>query len=160
MSEPIEPTPVLEDAVLEDATDDDDDEILDMKAVRKLRSENRNLQSRLHEVQSGYERIVTQHGALLRRGVEQEAEKYLYDANDIWRADPDTQKEFYDEQFGDIIGDRVAEAARAIAASKPHLARPPQGPPPTDRPLEGLRGGASPEDKPPAPSWYTALRGG
>lgn len=153
-----EPTPEIE-AGVPDGTPDDVDEPQTIEQARKLRSENRALRSRLHTAEDDLASAVTRLAAMEHAEVERIAGEHLVDASDIWRAQPDMQA-YYDDEFKTIVGDKVVETAKALAAEKPHLARPQNAPPPTNRPIEGLRSGAAPEDKPPAPSWYTALRGG
>ncbi len=162
MTEPIEPmTP-------EDSSGDvaevDSDEPQTIEAARKLRSENRSLRTRLRTAESEREAIktdleaaVTRLAAAQHSDVERHAETHLLDRTDIWRAQPDMAA-FLDE-FGAVDQVKVAEAAQQLVAEKPHLARPPKSPPPTDRPLEGLRGGASPAVTPSTPSWQEFIRG-
>jgi hypothetical protein len=162
MTEPIdEPTPATEpDAEDTALPDDGDDEVQDLRAMRRLRTENKRLRHELREAQENYGSAAARLAAAQRREAERIAGEVLHEGSDLWRVDPELQQEFYDEEFGEVTRDRVVEAAKALAADKPHLGRPPAGPPPTDRPLEGLRGGARPEEPTPAPSWASALRGG
>jgi hypothetical protein len=147
------------------ATAADEDEVFDAKTVRKLRNECARLRVKLKEAEAsmGSEREsnLARLAAYERDAVERAAATTLIDGEDIWRyTDEATQAEFNDE-FGAIVSDNVVEAAKRVIAQRPHLARPQNTPPPTARPLEGLRPGASPpEQKKPAPSWHTALRGG
>ena len=85
--------------------------------------------------------------------VERIAGTVLIDPADVWRAAPD------DQQFYDVTADKVIEAAKKLAAEKPHLAKPPTAPPPSNRPIEGLRSGARPEEPTPTPTWADAIRG-
>ena len=151
---------------LESDTNNDDEQLVDMKQVRKLRNENARLRHRLKEVEAsmGSERESTlaRLAAYEREAVERAAATTLIDGEDIWRyTDEATQAEFNDA-FGAIVADNVVAAAKRVIAARPHLARPPSTPPPTDRPIESLRPGATPNtgEKKPAPSWHTALRGG
>jgi hypothetical protein len=159
LPEPSEAT--APDTVDEDSGDDD--AVLDPKMrahLHKLREEARTQRSRALAAEADRERLITQVAAAQHRDAEHVAAEHLIDQTDLWRyTDPDKQREFYDHQFGEIVPDRVAEAAKAIAAQKPHLAKPSTAPPPTDRPIEGLRPGARAEEKPSAPSWASALRG-
>jgi hypothetical protein len=143
------------------------------EAARKLRSEARSLRQRLHAAEdeiakrdaeiakrdTDIERLVTQAAARQRADIEAAAAEVLVDPQDVWRVDPERQQQFYDEQFGEISRDSIMAAAKELAASKPHLARPNATPPPSAQPIEGLRPGASPEVKPKATSWSAALRG-
>ena len=108
-------------------------------------------------------RSCGRHGATAeqqRAEVERIAGQVLIDPADVWRVNSDTSQAFIDAEFHKVSGDNVVEAAKALAASKPHLAKPPAGPPPSDRPIEGLRPGATPSDaKPVQPTWASALRG-
>lgn len=162
MTEPIEPTPT--DPAPEPPPDDDaGPQTLDH--ARKLRSEARNLRERLHateterdELKTDREALITRLAAAERADVLRIAADYLVDPTDIWSAQSDMAA-FYDENFEQITADKVVAAAKELVTAKPHLARPNDAPPPTDRPLEGLRGGAVPEAKPKAPTWSEAIRG-
>ena len=160
MTEPTEPTPAEEHRD-DNTTFPDADDSLDLPQnldqARKLRSENKNLRERLHIAETEREAAITRLAAADRREVERHAATVLIDPSDIWQQ-ADTSA-FFDDEFKDIVGDKVVEAAKAVIAAKPHLAKPPTAPPPTDRPIEGLRGGAAPEAKPTTPSWATAIRG-
>jgi len=149
--QPIEqtPEPDVDDSTLDDRTRD---------ALKKLRQENHSLRTRLRdsEEQVGIAsaRLTAHHRAVIEAAAKAAG---LLDPSDFTAHHPDPN-EFVDE-FADVVPDRVTEAARALLEAKPHLAAPPAGRPPTDRPLKSLRGGATPEDKPkPAPSWSSVIR--
>ena len=131
----------------------------DLEAAKKLRSEAANLRRENRELRADNERLITQAGARQRADIEAAAAEVLVDGADVWRVDPNLQQSFYDEQFGEISTDGVVAAAKKLASEKPHLARPPSAPPPSDRPIEGLRGGASPEPRQTEVTWNSALRG-
>jgi hypothetical protein len=154
-----EPMPEVEPTTEEPAPLGEDDVELpkDLEAARKLRNEARTLRQRNRELEEVNERLLTQAQAAQRREIERTAAEVLVDPADVWRIDPDTQQTWFDTEFGEIVPDAVRDAARALAESKPHLARPNTAPPPTDRPLEGLRGGASPEVKKTETTWASAL---
>lgn len=156
MTEPITSDDVDTSGTVEVA--DDDEQVLDMAAMRKVRREAAELRKRNRELEEQLEGAAARETAHQRAMVEHAAAAAgMIDPSDFLAVHPDPS-EFADE-FHNVVGDRVAEAAAALIASKPHLGRP-VGAPPTDRPLEGLRPGArAPEDKKPAPSWATALRG-
>lgn len=140
--------------------DTDDVEVPDtIEAARKLRSENRSLRQRLHTAEADVEKLVTQQAAWQRAEIERTAAEVLVDPADVWRIDPDTQQSFYDQEFGEISVDGVVSAAKKLASEKPHLAKPNTAPPPSKQPIEGLRGGASPEPKKTETTWSSALRG-
>ena len=164
MTESPEPTQApdeqssLSDETIEAAADDE--QVTDMRAVKRLRAENARLRHRLREAEENRGAAEARLDAMRRAEVERLAGEVLVDGSDLYRHGVDEQA-LFDEEFGEIVPDAVRDAARAIAEQRPHLARPPQGKPPTDRPVEGLRPGASPEPaKPTAPSWAQALRGG
>jgi hypothetical protein len=143
----------------------DDDAPADMRAVRRMRAENKKLRHRLREseanratAEEGRASDLARLAALEKREIEREASALLADPQDIWRTDEATQQEFVDQQFGEVIPDAVRDAARLLIESKPHLARR-ATPPPSDRPVEGLRSGAAPETKPKPTSWAAAIRG-
>jgi hypothetical protein len=154
MTEPIEqPEP----GQLEPA--DDDDAVLDMAAMRRVRREAAALRKRVHELESDNERLITQQAAAERREIEREASSVLADPADIWRTDEATQQAFVDAEFREIVPDAVRDAARLLTESKPHLARR-ATPPPTNQPVESLRPGASPQqESKPAATWFGAIRG-
>ena len=147
-----EPTP--DETVPDDTSVDEvDDSTLDPRArdaLRKARNEARNLRTRLRESESTHESDLARLAAHERSVIEQAVKAAgFYDASDFLALHPDTS-DFVDE-FHEVVPDRVAEAAKAILDAKPYLGRP-VGPPPTDRPIEGLRSGAlPPEDKPAKP---------
>jgi hypothetical protein len=143
----------------------DDDEQMSVEEARKLRSENASLRRRLHErdeqyntLQAEHEGTMTRLGQLERAEIERIAGEHLIDATDVWQAQPDVQA-FYDEEYKQIVSDKVVETAKSIIAAKPHLARPQSAPPPSERPIEGLRPGAAPETKSKTPTWASAIRG-
>jgi hypothetical protein len=160
VTEPVEPTPAPPETA--DADDDTiDDAVLDPRtkeALRKLRNENRSLRTRLRSTETDYEAAATQLAAAQHAEVKRIAAEVLVDPSDLWRAGVDMTT-FVDDEFKSIVADRVVETAKALAAEKPHLAKPPTAPPPSNRPIESLRSGARPEEKPPAPTWATAIRG-
>lgn len=157
MTEPVgtpipEPTTELEPA--------DDSEPMTLGEARKLRREHAGLRSRLKAAEADNERLITQQAAAERREIEREAASVLVDPQDIWlHTSAEEQQAFVDSEFHEISRDRVVDAARALAESKPHLARPVVTPPPTQQPVEGLRPGASPEQPKPAATWFGAIRG-
>jgi hypothetical protein len=145
------------------AVDTADDAPQNLEAARKLRSENRNLRQRLHEAESAakvdVDALTARLAALERAEVERLAAQDLIDPADLWQTDV-TAQSFYDDAFTQIVPDKVRDATAALIKSKPHLARPPRQatPPPTDRPIESLRPGASPEPRRTEVTWSSALR--
>jgi hypothetical protein len=146
---------------------DDDEQVLDMAAMRKVRHEAASLRrdrdglrTRVHELEEQLGAAAAREAASQRRDAERVAGEILHDPTDIWRVSAEVQQSFYDEQFGDITADNIVAAAKQLASEKPHLARPPSGPPPSQRPIETLRPGASQQDTPPPATWHTAIRGG
>jgi len=122
--------------------------------IRKLRRESQKLRERLRAAEEDAERAITQLGALKHSEVERLAGEHLVDPGDVWRAGAD----FLDE-YGAVDPSKVAEAAKGLTAEKPHLAKPQSAPPPSDRPVEGLRAGATPAREPtPAASWQSVIR--
>jgi hypothetical protein len=112
----------------------------------------------LHAAEEQYEATIAQLATLQRTEIERIGGEILVDGGDLYRHGAD-EETVYDEQFHQLMPDRVREAARAIAEARPHLAKRDVGPPPTERPIESLRSGARAEENTPAPSWYTAIRG-
>lgn len=123
--------------------------------IRKLRRENQRVRDRLRAAETDAERAITQLGALRHNEIERLAAEHLVDPADIWRAGAD----FTDDETGDLDPGKVGDAAQALISDKPHLARPQSAPPPSDRPVEGLRSGAMPTAEPtPKPSWQSVIR--
>src|SRR6478752_7032326 len=95
MTEPVEPTP---------EPDADDEQVLDMAHVRKLRGENKRLRHLLRETEENRASDLARIATYERREAERAAATVLVDAEDIWRhTDEQTQASFNDE-FGAIIG--------------------------------------------------------
>jgi hypothetical protein len=90
--------------------------------------------------------------------VQRVAAEHLIDPSDIWTA-PASLSDLLDE-YGVPDPAKVADAAKALADNKPHLAAAaPVTKPPSERPIEGLRAGATPSDytPPPQPTWSDAI---
>lgn len=122
--------------------------------IRKLRKESQRLRDRLHAAELDAERAITQLGAMQHAEIERLAAEHLVDPGDVWRAGTD-----FTNDLGEVDPEAIAEAAHALTAEKPHLAKPQSAPPPSDRPVEGLRPGASPAAEPtPKPSWQSVIR--
>ena len=152
-SQDAAPDEVIEDPRSDAAPDPAaDDQVVDMAAMKKLRRENASLRKAKQEAEA-------RNAAYEHEAVERAASTVLIDPEDIYRyTDEETRAQFNDE-FGAITADKVVETAKALAAERPHLGKPPTARPPSDRPVEGLRAGASPEpEKPAATSWASALR--
>lgn len=92
----------------------------------------------------------------LRRGeVERLAAAELRDARDL--LDRHQVGDFLDED-GYVDPARVSKAAHALISERPHMAAEPViTRPPTDRPLEGLRPGASPAPQSAGVTWKGAI---
>jgi hypothetical protein len=81
MTEPNEPAPEVDDLAA------DDDEVLHMRAVRKLRNENKRLRHLLRETEENRATDLARIAAFEKREVEREAAAVLVDPEDIWRTD-------------------------------------------------------------------------
>lgn len=129
-----------------------------LEAAKKLRSENKNLRERLRALESDYEAAATRLEGMRHAEIERLAAEHLIDPHDIWA---DLPADSVVDEYGMVNPAKVAEAAKALTASKPHLAKDynPRPAPPTDRPIEGLRGGATPYDftPQPQPTWSDAI---
>lgn len=139
-----------------------DDDELDPRAraaMQKLRRECRSLRTRLHETEEEVGAQAAREMVRHRATIEAAAKAAgLVDGSDFTLHHPDPAP-FLDEEFKDVVGDRVTEAAAALLEQKPYLGR--AAAPPTDRPIESLRPGASPEPaKKIEATWASALRGG
>lgn len=153
MTEPVS-APAPNDAPVEPAADSLDlPQNLDQ--AKNLRSENRNLRQRAKAAEEGLEQAASRLAAMQRAEVERLASEHLFDPTDVWRAG--TELASYLTEDGTIDPDKVTEAAQAITSDKPHLTAPRKAPPPTDRPIEGLRVGASPNETPTQPTWSGAI---
>jgi hypothetical protein len=163
MTEPIgEP---LDDATIDELADDN--VMIDARTAKRLRSEAQRLRHRLREAEANRQAAEDARAGDLaklanyeHRAVEQAVEGVLADPSDLWlHTTEEQQQAWVDQQFGEVIPDAARDAARALIESRPHLAKR-TTPPPTDRPVESLRPGTSPEQtKPATPSWAAALRG-
>ena len=154
-----EPEPAPDTA---DTSDDVADDELDPRTrayVTKLKKEAQQQRARARDAEELVGAAAAREDVHTREQIAQAAAAAgLINGEDLFLAHPDPN-EFLDEQFKDVIGDRVAEAAKTLLERKPYLGRP-VGAPPSDRPLEGLRPGASPEPKPSKkPDWSAALHG-
>jgi hypothetical protein len=136
--------------------------------LKKARSEARNLRERLHEAEQRANAAEEKYGEAAAvvsqyqlNEVKRLASEVLHDPDDLLRHDPDMSAYFDTEFEGIINADNVVAAAKKLAAERPHLAKPIEPPPkpPTDRPIESLRPGASPGEKPASVSWSTVLHG-
>jgi hypothetical protein len=147
-------------AEAEDDADDQGDDDLDLSPhdldkQRRLRNEARNLRERAKTAEAerdGLRAVVDN----VRRGeVERLAAAELRDVRDL--LDRHQLGDFLDEG-GNVDPARVTAAARALIGERPHMAAPPVvTAPPTNRPIEGLTPGASPQRKPDETTWASAL---
>jgi hypothetical protein len=138
-TEPNEPTPAPVDDVDEH---DDVDEPQTIEQARKLRAENRSLRNRLRALEEEYGAASAVLSAMQLAEVKRVAAEVLHDPDDLLAHQPDMAQYFDDEFTSMISADKVTERAKELIAGKPHLAKPPTAPPPTDRPIESLRPGA------------------
>jgi hypothetical protein len=126
-----------------------DDEPMTVSEARKLRRESASLRARLHEAEEQLGAAAAVLSAYQLNEVRRIAGETLVDPDDLITRQPDMSA-YIDEQFAGLVNaDRVTEQAKALIAQRPHLAKPSAGPPPTDRPIEGLRSGTRPEEPPP-----------
>ena len=125
MTEPIdEPTP---DTPEPDVELGDDEAPRDMAAVRRLRAENNDYGTSFAKSRKTAAplrpRDSPRNGA--RRPNASPARCWSIPRT-CGGVDAAAQQAFVDDEFGEIVADRVVESAEALAASKPHLARPPR----------------------------------
>lgn len=176
MTEPIEPTgedtatwsqePAPEPPPVGDGEPAAEDEVSDDELDPRTRAYVGKLKREAQQQRAARRELEEQLGATAAHLEVHNREKVaaaaaaagLINGEDLFLAhSPD---EFLDEQFRDVVGDRVAEATKALLAAKPYLGRT-VGRPPSERPIESLRPGASPEPKPDTgTSWSAALHGG
>ncbi|KDF01934.1 hypothetical protein Y900_024145 [Mycolicibacterium aromaticivorans JS19b1 = JCM 16368] len=135
----------------------DDDNSLDPdRRLRRARNEARNLRGRLRDTETERDALTAVVDGLRRSEVQRLAAAELADARDL--LDRHAVADFLDEA-GHVDPAKVSAAARALIADRPHTAAPPVvTAPPTNRPLESLRPGASPEMQPQETTWASALR--
>lgn len=150
--QPIEPTPEpVNDTVELPQT---------IEQAKKLRAENKSLRTRVHALEEKYGEAAAVVSAMQLAEVKRLAGGLLHDPDDLIAHQPDMTAYFDAEFTGMVSADRVTEQAKALIAQRPHLGKPQSsGKPPSDRPIEGLRPGAAPADKPKPTSWATAIRG-
>jgi hypothetical protein len=104
--------------------------------IRALRRENANWRTKYREAEQDMESAVSRLNAMQHAEVERIASQHLLDPGDIWRTGADVD---FSNELGELDAGKVAEAAQSLIADRPHLARPTIAPPPTNRPVEGLR---------------------
>lgn len=163
MTEPAEaptdnPTPdVAQNYAPAEAADDSLELPQNLDQARNLRSENKNLRLRMKAAEEALEQTSTRLTAMQRYEVERLAGADLIDPADVWTANPDVGGFLTDD--GTVDTQRVADAAQAITTAKPHLAvEKKTPPPPSNRPIESLKRGASAHDPSPQPTWADAIR--
>ncbi|WP_255783509.1 hypothetical protein [Mycobacteroides abscessus] len=146
-----EPNADLDPEVIDDTLDVDG---VGDTAARKARNEARGLRTRLRAAEAELESLRAVADRFHHTQVEQAASDELRDYRDL--LDRHDLSEFI--VGGAIDADAVRKAANALAIERPHLAAAPAAPP-TDRPIETLTPGASPQRPPTVAGWHTALRG-
>lgn len=155
MTEPIDAPPA--DEAPAESTDDSLDLPQNLDQARNLRSENKNLRLRMKAAEEALEQTSTRLTAMQRYEVERIAGTDLIDPADVWTANPDVGGFLADD--GTVDAQRVAEAAQSITSAKPHLAAEKKvAPPPSNRPVEGLRSGVRPDGQTSQPTWAGAIR--
>ncbi|SKU72003.1 Uncharacterised protein [Mycobacteroides abscessus subsp. massiliense] len=135
---PAAPAPVAAPAVEDDDDDDEDDEQLDSRSrrnMRRLRNENKNLRTRAKDSDTYLQRAETAELQLLclTHGITDPADIAIVQS----AATPEARK---------ASAERLGAHLKAAAPAAP--VAPVVTPPPTNRPIETLTPGASPE--PPA----------
>ena len=162
MTEPIEPDEPDERAEPDDPRAEPDDSELDPRARRRWRrcavkppvTASARRKPRPSWRRSKARRTIGRTRA--RRGGA-DRQRAAIDGEDVWRIRPMSNR--VGRREVQLQPDRVREAVQALAQSKPHLAKA-ATPPPTDRPVEGLRAGASPEPRKTEVAWQSVLRRG
>lgn len=125
--------------------------------IRKGRNEAKKLRARLREAEAAAEEASAGLEAMRRTEIQRLAADHLIDGTDIWTSVRAVAELLADD--GTIDPDKVAQAATAIIAAKPHLAAEQKiTGPPTNRSIANLRGGASFGTNPPQPTWANAIR--
>ena len=168
MTEPT-PTPEGEEVSAPEPEATADESMLDDRAkaaLQKARREARSLRERLHATEEQVGQLQSQVGeqaaivsAMQLAEIKRLAGDLLHDPDDLIAHQPDMSNYFDEEFTGIVSADRVVEQAKELIRQRPHLGKPPQvaPPPPTDRPIEGLKPGATPDTKPSAPVGWSAV---
>lgn len=131
-----------------------DDGTASIADVRRLKRENQTLRARAKAAEQQAADITARYNAAQRADVIRLAGEHLDDAEDLFRFhDPEAGAlmDALRADDGSIDADLVAEHAARIVEARPKLGvdyQPEPTRPPTDRPLESLRPGASPTDAP------------
>ncbi|GEE01119.1 hypothetical protein nbrc107696_15650 [Gordonia spumicola] len=122
--------------------------------VRRLKRENQALRARAKTAEQQAADLAARYDAAQRADVIRLAGEHLDDAEDLFRFhDPEAGAlmDALRADDGTIDADLVAEHAARIVEARPKLGvdyQPEPTRPPTDRPVESLRPGASPADAP------------
>ena len=102
--------------------DDDDEQVLDIAAVRKIRREAAVLCKRVHELEEQVGAQAARESAHQLEAVEAAAKAARFiDPSDFLAVHP-YPTPFLDEQFRTFSATASQEAARAVLEQKPHLA--------------------------------------
>jgi hypothetical protein len=155
---PHVPTPAAMPAHVPERVSDDSLELpQNLEAAKKLRNENKNLRERLRALEGDYEAAVTRLEAVRHNEIQRVAADHLVDPADIWSAPADLDA--LTDEYGVVDVAKVTAAAEALLADKPHLGTNyrPVVKPPTDRPIESLRPGASAPEQKSETTWAGAL---
>jgi len=134
------------------------DDADNLDGARKLRQENKNLRERSKTAETELDGARVERDALRRQEIDRIVGRELADVRDFTDRHGDLAEFVGDD--GQLDTAAVLAAAQALIGERPHYAAPPVPvAPPTVRPIESLRAGASPIDNPssPPPSWRTAL---
>lgn len=164
--EPQNPTPAdLADAITPTAQQENEierEDPADLAHVRKLRSENKNLRERAKTAEDQLGTLNAQVESFRRSEIERIAATVLADPKDLWLGEV-TPNDFLDDN-GTLDAERVSAHVNDIAQQRPHwtLGNQQQLAPPSNRPVETLRAGATPLNYPreAPPTWSSVLNAG
>lgn len=156
MPQRLAPAPDEQPSAADDGDlDFDDPTPHDIEKQRRLRNEARNLRERAKAAEGERDALRAVVDGIRASEVARLAAAELVDARDL--TDRHDLEYFLDEA-GNVDPAKVTDAAQALIADRPHVAAPPiVTAPPSDRPLEGLHAGASPQRPPTATTWKSAL---
>ncbi|GED99697.1 hypothetical protein nbrc107696_01440 [Gordonia spumicola] len=142
-----------------------DDGTASIADVRRLKRENQTLRARAKAAEQQAADLAARYDAAQRADVIRLAGEHLDDAEDLFRFhDPEAGAlmDALRADDGSIDADLVAEHASRIVEARPKLGvdyQPEPTRPPTDRPVESLRPGASPlEEAPRGRSWTDVIQ--
>ena len=139
------------------ATQPERDDLHDFERAKQLRAENKGLRARAKGAEDQLTSLQARVESMQRDEITRIAGDYLRDGTDIFTGGASVA-DFLDDD-GDVDRDVVGASTAELVAERPHWAKGYAGDkPPTDRPIEGLKPGATPTGyTPPGLSWRDVI---